>query len=222
MHISESPRTAGMYFIQLILNHFFKYGIMRIRISQLFVILLFILVILTGNYWETRAPLMSAVLFLTGIALAGIGSMGRLWCLIYLAGYKENTLVRVGPYSLTRNPLYFFSLIGALGVGFATETFTIPLLVMMSFTLYYPSVIKAEEMRLRELHNDEFDKYMEKVPRFFPQVENFVEPEDYVIKPCLFRKNIFDALWFIWLIGILELIETLHDTQILPTLFYLY
>jgi hypothetical protein len=177
---------------------------------------------LSGNYWETRIPLLSAMLFLTGVALAGIGSMGRLWCLLYIAGYKENSLIAVGPYSMTRNPLYFFSLIGALGVGFATETFTIPLLVVTAFAIYYPAVIKAEEMRLRELHKEKFDKYMAKVPRFFPKVENFTEPEDYVIKPVLFRKNVFDALWFIWLIGILELIETLHDVNILPSVIYLF
>lgn len=195
---------------------------MRIRISQLFGLVLILLVMLSDNIWETKAPLFSAFLFLLGMVLAGIGSMGRLWCSLYIAGYKENTLISVGPYSMTRNPLYFFSLVGAIGVGFATETLTIPLLVAIAFALYYPAVIKAEELRLRELHNEEFDKYVAKVPRFFPSAQNFAEPEDYVIKPILFRKNVFDALWFIWLIGLLEFIETLHETHILPTVFSLY
>jgi protein-S-isoprenylcysteine O-methyltransferase Ste14 len=195
---------------------------MRIRISQFFALVLILLIMLSGNYWEAKAPLFSALLFLIGVALAGIGSMGRLWCLIYIAGYKENTLIRVGPYSMTRNPLYFFSLVGAIGVGFATETLIIPLLIAISFALYYPSVIKEEESKLREIHKEEFDDYIGEVPRFFPNTANFAEPEDYVIKPVLFRKNIFDALWFIWLIGILELIETLHELNILPSLIYLF
>jgi len=195
---------------------------MRIRISQLFALVLILLIVLSGNYWETKAPLVNAVLFLLGVVLAGIGSMGRLWCLIYIAGYKENSLIRVGPYSMTRNPLYFFSLIGALGVGFATETITIPALVLAGFAFYYPAVIRDEEQTLRRLHNDTFDEYEKKVPRFFPSTENFAEPEDYVIKPVLFRKNIFDALWFIWLIGVMELIETLHEMEVLPSLFYLF
>jgi len=195
---------------------------MRIRISQLYVLILVLLVMLSGNYWQTRAPLLNAILFLIGVVLAGIGSMGRLWCLIYIAGYKENSLIKVGPYSMTRNPLYFFSLVGALGVGFATETFIIPLLVLAGFAFYYPAVITEEEQTLRKLHNDSFDEYVKTVPSFFPRVENFAEPEDYVIKPVLFRKNIFDALWFIWLIGILELIETLHDVHILPSLIDLF
>ncbi|MEN6466554.1 MAG: isoprenylcysteine carboxylmethyltransferase family protein [Syntrophaceae bacterium] len=195
---------------------------MRIRISQLYALVLVLLIMLSGNYWEQTAPLVNAFLFLIGMVLAGIGSMGRLWCTLYIAGYKENTLITAGPYSMTRNPLYFFSLIGALGVGFATETFIIPLLILIGFALYYPSVIKSEELRLRELHKGAFDEYVSKVPRFFPRVENFSEPEDYVIKPVLFRKNIFDALWFIWLIGILEVIETLHDVHILPSLIDLF
>lgn len=195
---------------------------MRIRISQFFALVLILLIMLSGNYWEVKVPLFSALLFLIGVALAGIGSMGRLWCLIYIAGYKENTLIRVGPYSMTRNPLYFFSLVGAVGVGFATETLVIPLLIAVSFAAYYPSVIKEEEGKLREIHKEEFDDYVRQVPRFFPKIANFAEPEDYVIKPVLFRKNIFDALWFIWLIGIMELIETLHDVNILPSLIYLF
>ncbi len=195
---------------------------MRIRISQLFALVLILLIMLSGNYWEKNVPLVSAFLFLIGVIMAGIGSMGRLWCTIFIAGYKENTLIRVGPYSMTRNPLYFFSLIGALGVGFATETFIIPLLIALAFALYYPAVIKDEELKLKELHREEFDKYASEVPRFFPSFEKFSEPEEYVIKPALFRKNIFDALWFVWLIGIMELIETLHEINILPSLIYLF
>jgi hypothetical protein len=42
------------------------------------------------------------------------------------------------------------------------------------------------------------------------------------MRPKLFRKNLFDALCFIWIVGILELIEGLHEAHTLPVLFTLY
>ncbi len=195
---------------------------MRIRISQAFAVLLILLIVFSGNYWEKNAPQVNAILFLLGMVLAAIGSMGRLWCTLYIAGYKEENLITVGPYSLTRNPLYFFSLVGGIGVGFASETLLIPFLILVVFAFYYPHVIREEEGKLRELHGEEFENYVRTVPAFFPSMKSFVEAENYTVKPILFRKNMFDALWFIWLIGILEVIEELHELGILPVLFTIF
>lgn len=32
----------------------------------------------------------------------------------------------------------------------------------------------------------------------------------------------FDALWFVWLLGILELVEALHEAGVLPIVLRLY
>ena len=48
------------------------------------------------------------------------------------------------------------------------------------------------------------------------------EPEEYTVKPIIFKRHLFDAVWFIWLVGILEVIEALHKMDVLPTLFTLY
>jgi len=47
--------------------------------------------------------------------------------------------------AMCRNPLYFFSLLGALGVGLTTETLLIPFVILIAFVGYYPNVIKSEE-----------------------------------------------------------------------------
>lgn len=75
--------------------------------------------------WET-SPLIEESLMLLACFMAGIGAFGRIWCSLYIAGYKNNVLVTDGPYSMCRNPLYFFSFVGGIGVSCATETFTIP------------------------------------------------------------------------------------------------
>lgn len=195
---------------------------LRIRISQIFAGLLVVLICVSSSLWEDKAPLATMVLFLFGAVLVGIASLGRLWCSFYIAGYKTDHLVTQGPYSMCRNPLYFFSLLGSLGVGLASETLLIPLIILIAFVAYYPLVIKSEEAELIRLHKSEFETYLKEVPRFFPKISLLREPEEYIAKPIVFRRHMFNALWFIWLIGILEIIEELHELKVLPTIFKIY
>ena len=143
--------------------------------------------------WET-SPLIEESLMLLACFMAGIGAFGRIWCSLYIAGYKNNVLVTDGPYSMCRNPLYFFSFVGSIGVSCATETFTIPLLTALAFGIYYPSVIPS-------------------LSRLKPP------PAAYSVNPATFTHNIVDALWFIWFIGIFEFISGLHEAGILPVWF---
>ena len=195
---------------------------LRIHFSRIFVVALILLILLSESRWETTAPFVGSVLFLMGIILAGIAALGRLWCSLYIAGYKTDTLITEGPYSMCRNPLYFLSFIGALGVGFTSKTFMMPLIISLAFGAYYPFVIKSEEAKLKIRHKHKFDTYFDKVPRFFPKISYLTEPAEYIVKPIVFKKHIFDAIWFIWIIGIMGIIETLHDLNILPALFKTY
>ncbi len=195
---------------------------LRILISRIFVLFLMMIILVSESYWEDDLSTVSNILFLIGVIMAAVGSLGRLWCSLYIAGYKTKKLITEGPYSMCRNPLYFFSLIGAVGVGFATETFLFPLVILPAFALYYPLVIRSEEAELKKLHQKEFEIYVRQTPVFFPKLSLLREPEEYTVKPKVFRKHMFDALWFIWLTGILELIESLHEVNILPSIFRIY
>lgn len=195
---------------------------LRIRISQVFAGLLVVLICISNDLWEDKAPFVTTVLFLFGAVLVGIASLGRLWCSVYIAGYKTNHLVTQGPYSMCRNPLYFFSLLGALGVGLTSETLFIPFLILIAFAAYYPPVIKSEEAELLKLHKNEFEIYLKQVPKFFPKISLLSEPEEYTVKPIVFKRHMFHALWFVWLMGIFEIIEELHELSILPTIFKIY
>lgn len=179
------------------------------------------LIVLSSSAWEDIG-LTSDILFLVGAALVGVATVGRLWCLLYIAGYKTDTLITTGPYSMCRNPLYVFSFLGAVGVGMATETLTIPAISTIAFALYYPFVLKGEEKELLEIHKQDFASYVKKTPSFFPKFSLLREPEEYTVKPKVFRKSLFDALWFIWLIGILELVEAFHESGLIPVFLNLY
>ncbi len=167
---------------------------LRIRISQIFAGLLVVLICISSSLWEDKAPFVTTVLFLLGAVLVGIASLGRLWCSVYIAGYKTDHLVTQGPYSMCRNPLYFFSLLGALGVGLASETLLIPFVILIAFVGYYPLVIKSEEAELIRLHKSEFEIYLKEVPRFFPKISLLKEPEEYIVKPIVFKRHMFSAI----------------------------
>ncbi len=195
---------------------------LRITISRIFIVLLLFLICFSSRLLEEKAPFVTSMLFFSGAILVGAASIGRAWCSLYIAGYKTDKLITQGPYSMCRNPLYFFSFLGAIGVGFATETLLIPLIVFFAFAIYYPFVIKSEEKRLMEVHGNEFEVYLKNVPCFFPKISLLKEPEEYITRPITFRKSALDGLGFIWLLGLLEVIEEINELNIIPTLFEIF
>ena len=194
---------------------------LRILISRVIAGAIFGLLLVSESAWDLHDERVAVTLFTVGVIMVALGSMGRLWCAVYIAGFKTEKLITEGPYSAMRNPLYFFSLIGALGVGFASETLTVPLLIAAVFAVYYPFVIKSEEAKLRQKHTTAFDAYCAKVPRFFPDWKLLSEPTTYSVNPKVFRGHIASALWFVWIVGILEIIESLHELHVIPVLFRL-
>ena len=190
----------------------------RVGLSWAFGIVFGAGIFFTEGKWE-GFPVVATVLYAIGIFLASIASLGRLWCMLYIAGRKQKVLVDQGPYSICRHPLYFFSFLGAAGVGLATETFLWPLVIVFFFSLYYPSVIRREEEKLSAIFGETFNAYRQTTPCFWPRWARLVEPDEYMVRPRIFRHHLFDALWFIWIVGIMEVINGLHQTGIIPILF---
>jgi protein-S-isoprenylcysteine O-methyltransferase Ste14 len=193
----------------------------RVFASRLFVVGLLCLIMISGSQWQHKG-IWGTLLFLTGLVMVGAATVGRLWCSIYISGYKNDFLITTGPYSLCRNPLYFFSLLGAVGVGLATETFTLAALVVLGFAAYYPFVIRAEQGHLAAIHGETYGDYCRKTPMFFPRLTLFSEPGEYTVKSAVLRKRLIDSLGFIWIVVLLELIEAFHDVGVLPQILRLY
>ena len=194
----------------------------RTRISQALGILFIAMCAFSGKALAATAPVLAETLFTVGCFLVGLGAVGRIWCAQYIAGYKSERLIDKGPYSLCRNPLYFFSFLGAVGVGCCTESVTLALGVAAAFVLAYPGVILSEEKDLLARFGDDYRRYMAAVPRFVPRLSLFAEPREYVVTPRVFRREVFDAVWFVWLVGLLELLEALGESGALPKLFWIY
>jgi len=191
----------------------------RARVARLSIVLLVVLVAVSSSAQE--GSLVAPILFMAGLVLIGVATVGRMWCALYISGRKSSELVSVGPYSLTRNPLYLFSLIGFAGVGLATETVTIPLTVVLVFAATYPGLIAAEEAHLRKTFGVVFDDYCVRTPRFLPRFDTYSEAETWVVNPRIFRRAMLNALSFVWLAGLVEFFEALHELGLIKPLFQL-
>ena len=68
----------------------------RIFVSRVFAAGFFGLLLVTGSRLE--GSIFAVVLFFLGLALVGVATIGRLWCSLYINGYKNTSLITVGPY----------------------------------------------------------------------------------------------------------------------------
>jgi protein-S-isoprenylcysteine O-methyltransferase Ste14 len=190
----------------------------RTAATRKFAFLLAGLLLITDHSWS-KTGFLNLFLGATGLVLVGIGAMGRAWASMYISGYKDKNLVTEGAYSIVRNPLYVFSFIGAVGVGCATGSLLLIGLLILGFFIYYPLTMTDEEQRLAAKYGQEYTDYARCTPRFIPDFSLFHERETYAVNSKTYRHAFLDAVWFVWIYGLIQLIAKLHEAGILPTLF---
>jgi len=145
-----------------------------------------------------------------GLVLLTAAAFGRIWCLVFIAGKKNDILVTDGPYSITRNPLYVFSFLGAIGFGLAVENPLLAGLLAVLFGIYYPYVVRKEEGLLASVFGATFQEYAARTPRWFPNLSLYKEPTTITVSPVKIREGILDAMWFIWASFFWEILEEFH------------
>jgi len=156
---------------------------------------------------------------LIGIFLLAACAFGRLWASLYISGNKIDKVVSVGPYSIVRHPLYFFSFMGILGIGFVSKNMLVFASLVAFFAFLYPLVIISEEKELMERHGDDYVDYMKTVPRFFPNLLLLKEPASYDVHTIIFRNSILDAVWFVLGLIPLKILDALRSSGIIPCIF---
>ncbi|MBA4136572.1 MAG: isoprenylcysteine carboxylmethyltransferase family protein [Opitutus sp.] len=158
----------------------------------------------------------------TGFLLLIVAALGRLWAYAHIGGRKNQQLCCGGPYSLCRNPLYFFSFLGVTGVGLALQNLLLAGVVAGAFLFYYAWVIRNEEERLLALFGPAFATYCENVPRFWPKLNRPDEAGDLVISSRLFTRTLGEVFWFLAAIILVELIGLAKVHLLWPTIVFGY
>jgi len=153
-----------------------------------------------------------------GYFLVAIAALGRVTASAFLGGHKNQSLITYGPYSMMRNPLYFFSWLGFIGFGFLSGFFTLVALFGAGFFFLYDRLIKREEGRLTEIFGEAYRDYCRSVPRFWPSLKATHVPDEVPLKPQYIVNAFKDAIWWFLPFVLFEAAEWLHVAGYFPTL----
>jgi len=157
-----------------------------------------------------------------GLALILLGIGGRLWSILYIGGRKSAEVVSSGPYSIMRNPLYFFSTIAAAGVGAQTGSYVVTVALMVLCAIAFHVVALREERYLKANLGQAYVDYTRRVPRFFPNPFIFRDEASVTFTSRTFKTTFLDGLVFLLAIPFFEAIEIGQETGVIPVLFWLY
>lgn len=157
-----------------------------------------------------------------GIALILIGIGGRLWSILYIGGRKSAEVVTTGPYSVMRNPLYFFSTIAAVGIGTQTGSAIVAVASAVLCAAAFHIVTLREERHLTTVLGAPYKDYVARVPRFFPNPRLYRDQAEVTFTPRIFNHTLRDGLMFLVFIPFFELIESGQESGVIPVLFWLY
>lgn len=153
-----------------------------------------------------------------GLAMILFGAFGRVWCAGHIAGRKNKDLVALGPYSMMRNPLYFFSMFAFTGSGLCFGSLTLGALFLAVFMLTHWPTILAEEKFLRGAFGESYERYCARVPRFLPNPSLLERATEVTIGISAFNRALFEASLMPLAFLAAQGIERLHTMEVLPTL----
>lgn len=196
-----------------------------------------------SDYQRMRRLMLAAILAIVGIGLIFVGSSqpevthdyielfgmmliligigGRMWSTLYIGGNKAATVVDAGPYSVMRNPLYFFSAIAAGGVGAQTGSWSLGVIFAVACWIAFSIVTLREEKWLAANLGAPYIDYMRRVPRFFPNPFIFRDQAQVTFRPKLLNRTWLDGLAFFASVPVFELIERAQEAGIFPIILYL-
>ena len=106
-----------------------------------------------------------------GAAVSVIGLAMRAWASGHIR--KNAELAIAGPYAYTRNPLYVGSFLIGLGFTIASGRIVLALLFAALFLGIYFPVMRVEASTMAELFGEQFQRYKQAVPLFFPRLTPF-------------------------------------------------
>lgn len=187
----------------------------RLRLTTGLLALLLVLVAISERRFA--AGLVGEALQFAGIACIACAALGRIWTSVFIAGLKDQVLVRSGPYAVVRHPLYALSMLAMLGLGLATGSLTITLALLVVFGAIYAAAAGAEDRYLRELHGATYERFASEVHAFAPRWSAYVVPESLEIRPRVLWKAFLDAGSLLGFYALLRIADALQQHGVTPT-----
>jgi protein-S-isoprenylcysteine O-methyltransferase Ste14 len=191
-----------------------KYRMYFLRASM---ILLIVLSITNNNfraYTLDITSIESLKMSIIGFVLVVFGSFGRIWASLYIEGHKTKNLITAGPFSIVRNPLYFFSLIMLLGFSLALKSIYLPLSLLLIFVIFHIPTIANEEKKLQNIHGEKFEDYVRSTPRLIPNIFKYKKPEigeKVLVKISRINGVLIEIMGYLFLYTVIDIIYFILD-----------
>jgi protein-S-isoprenylcysteine O-methyltransferase Ste14 len=153
-----------------------------------------------------------------GIAAIVTCILGRTWASLYIGGRKNVEFVTDGPYSVVRNPLYSFSILGAAGIGAQLGSVVSAIIfAVLAWMLFYVVVLREERL-LGERFGADYAAYKAAVPRFLPNPRLWRDVPTLVVQPRAVLRTFGDSSLFLVAVPLAETLQRLQEMGILPVL----
>ena len=175
----------------------------------------------TSSAWPADT-LMCPAVKAVGIGLIVVCIIGRTWSRLYVGWHKTRRLISTGPYSVCRNPLYSFSILGAAGALAQSGSITAALMAAVAVWYVLYLVTLREEQILAGLHDKNYQLYMQDVPQFLPRLSLWHDAEMVETRPLDTLKTFLEGCLFLLAIPTFSLIEYCQNNGILPVLFRIF
>jgi len=159
---------------------------------------------------------------LFGFCLVLVCVVGRLWSILYVGGRKNDELISMGPFSMTRNPLYFFSTVGAVGTGLMFGSLLAAVALGLASYLVFRFTARKEAEFLLAKFGSAYASYAERTPRFWPNPALYRDQDEWVFSTRALRSTFYDGLYFLALFPLIEMAEHFRASGLLPVFFTLY
>lgn len=170
----------------------------------------------------THLPWIHESLEWAGLALLILAVLGRSACMLYLGGRKGADLVTDGPYSISRNSLYVFSILAVLGIGLQTGSLLVGLILAALASLIFRWIVGEEEILLQQAFGGAYQAYCQKTPRFLPKWSLWQSPAYVTVDLQGIWKTVRDALPYFLSIPVFEAIEYAQDMGWVHPFVFLY
>jgi len=136
--------------------------------------LIVILWLATPNAWS----------IFSGFFLMMAGMFFRAWSSGYIN--KDKELATEGPYSLTRNPLYFGNLILGSGIALASNNVSSYLIFIVYYFTFFTFLIAIERKRMRQRYGQQYEAWAKEANLFFPKIKKI---EKFNFNIAYYMKN---------------------------------
>ena len=142
------------------------------------------------GYWDLSLDVLGGVVFCAGAAI-------RIWSSAYICARKSRDVVRTGPYSVCRNPLYWGTFLMVAAFPLLLKSPILAAAMLPPILLYVWAVVPIEERVMSSRHGDEYAAYCHAVSRWWPNLWGFSKGEPLDGQSIGYSRECSRLIWWL-------------------------